>query len=173
MKPIHMISNRLLAGLLLCILPSCAGHMDRDTLVAGGATSSYRTGAPVTANVNGGSPASSVLANVSNEDFKYALETSLVKSGMFRSVGRGGYQIEALITSIDQPMVGISMTVDMEVSYAVKKAGAVIWRKNITSSYTAPATAAFVGAERMRKATEGAARENINSLIRELEKRRP
>lgn len=173
MKPLRIIANSLFAGFLVCLLPSCAGRMDRDTLVAGNTTSSFRTGAAVTANVNGGNPASAVLANVSNEDFKYALETSLVKSGMFRSVGSGGYQIEALITSIDQPLAGISMTVKMEVSYAVKKGGAVTWRKNINSSYTAPATAAFVGAERLRKATEGAARENINLLIRELEQSRP
>ncbi len=135
------------------------------------ATASSRTGLPVTAIVTGGTPRSEVLANVTNEDFKEALETSLVKSGLFKSAGSGGYRVEAFITSIKQPMVGISMTVGMEVSYVLKKGGSTVWTKSIKSSYTAPMGEAFVGAVRVRKATEGASRENIAELIRSLDQK--
>lgn len=154
---------------LACLLASCAGSMDTAALSPTGVTSSRRTGQPVSATVSGGAARSAVLANVSNEDFKQALETSLVQSGMFKSAGSGGYQVEAFITSVEQPMAGISMRVNMEVSYALKRGAATVWRKNIKSTYTAPMGEAFVGAVRVRKATEGAARENIASLIRALD----
>ncbi len=160
-------------GILSCLLVSCAGSMDTAALVPANATAAHRTNQPVRAVVSGGGARSSVLANVSDEDFKQALESSLVKSGMFKSAGGGGYQIEAFITSVEQPLVGISMRVSMEVSYALKRNGSIIWRKSIKSTYTAPLGEAFVGAVRVRKATEGAARENITALIHALDEKRP
>ena len=157
---------------LACLLASCAGSIDTAALVPAHVVASHRTGQPVSAFVSGGGPGSAIIAPISNEDFKQALETSLVQSGMFKSAGSGGYQVEAFITSIEQPAIGISMRVNMEVSYALKRGGAVVWRKSIKSTYTAPMGEAFVGAVRVRKATEGAARENIAALIRSLDEKR-
>ncbi len=145
--------------------------MDTADLLPANATASHHTGQAVSAIVSGGSARSSIMANVSNEDFKQALESSLVKSGLFTRVGSGGYQIEAVIISVEQPLVGISMRVNMEVSYAVRRSGSSIWRKSIKSTYNAPLGEAFVGAVRVRKATEGAARENIASLIKALDEK--
>ncbi len=158
---------------LLCLLfVSCAGRMDPATLISS-TTAVHRTAKPISAKVLGGNPSSDVLANVSNEDFAAALESSLTKSGMFSRVGSGGYEVDAFIISVQQPAIGISMTVKMEVSYTLKKNGAVVWRKSLKSIYTAPVGEAFVGAVRVRKATEGAARENISQLIKELDQIRP
>ena len=63
------------------------------------------------------------------------------------------------------------MRVNMEVSYAMRRNGTVIWRKSIKSTYNAPLGEAFVGAVRVRKATEGAARENIAALIHSLDEK--
>lgn len=98
------------------------------------------------------------MANVSNEDFKQALESSLTKSGMFKSTSSGGYQIQASITSVEQLLVGISMRVNMEASYAMRRNGPVIWRNSIKSTYNAPLGEAFVGAVRVRNTTEGTTR---------------
>jgi hypothetical protein len=157
------------ATLASCFLVSCAGSTDTAAMMPVNAVASSRTGLPVTAVVSGGTPRSTVLANITNEDFKQALESSLVKSGLFKSVGSDGYVIEAFITSIQQPVVGISMTVQMEASYVLKKGGSTVWTKSVKSSYTAPIGEALVGAVRVRKATEGAARENIAQLIRSLD----
>lgn len=154
---------------LFCLLASCAGSMDTAALSPAHATASRRTGQPVNAAVSGGGARSSVLATVSNEDFKQALEFSLVQSGLFKCAGNGGYQVEATILSVEQPLVGISMRVNMEVGYVLKRGAATVWRKSIKSSYSVPLGEAFVGAVRVRKATEGAARENIASLIRVLD----
>jgi hypothetical protein len=158
-------------GILSCLLVSCAGSMDTAALVPANVTASHHTGRSVNAVVSGGGARSKVLANISDEDFKQALESSLVKSGMFTSMGSGGYQIEAFITSVQQPLMGVSMRVNMEVSYAMRRNGAVIWRKSIKSTYSAPMGEAFVGAVRVRKATEGAARENIATLIHSLDEK--
>jgi len=170
-RSIRSLTLAAASGFLTCFFVSCAGSTDTTAMMPVNATASSRTGLPVTAVVTGGTPRSEVLANVTNEDFKEALETSLVKSGLFKNTGSGGYRIEAFITSIKQPMVGISMTVGMEVSYALKKGGSTVWTKSIKSSYTAPMGEAFVGAVRVRKATEGAARENISELIRTLDQK--
>jgi hypothetical protein len=159
------------AGVLPCLLVSCAGSADTTAMTPQNAVASHRTGQPVIAEVSGGTPRSEILANITNEDFKQALETSLVKSGLFKSTGGNGYRVEAFITSIKQPAIGLSMTVGMEVSYVLKKGGATVWTRSIKSTYTAPVGEAFAGAVRVRKATEGAARENIKQLIQSLDQK--
>lgn len=161
-----------LVGISCCFLVSCAGSMDTAALKPAGASARNHTGAPVQAIVTGGAARSTVLANISNEDFKDALESSLVKSGMFKGAGGGGYQLYTTIGSIEQPLAGISMRVSMSVDYTLRRGGAVVWKKNIKSTYVAPLGEALVGAVRVRKATEGAARENIATLIRELDEKR-
>jgi hypothetical protein len=162
----------LFAGACCCLLVSCAGSADITAMSPANVSAVSRTGAPVQAVVSGGTPRSEILASVTNEDFKGALETSLVKSGMFKSAANGGYRLDAFIASIDQPIMGFSMRVNMEVNYSLSRNGAPVWRKSIRSSYVAPVGEAFVGAIRLRKATEGAARENISLLIRALDEKR-
>jgi hypothetical protein len=62
------------------------------------------------------------------------------------------------------------MTVKMEVSYTLKdtRSGSTVWTKDINSEYTAKASAAFAGVERLRLANEGAARKNIRQAITEM-----
>lgn len=170
-SPIKSILT-IFAGASCCFLVSCSGSADITAMSPVSAPAISRTGAPVRAVVAGGAPRSMILTSVTNEDFKGALETSLVKSGMFKSAGSGGYQLDAFITSIDQPMVGVSMRVSMEVNYSLSRNGNPVWRKSIKSTYVAPLGEAFVGAVRVRKATEGAARENISILIRSLDEKR-
>jgi len=162
----------ILAGAACCFLVSCAGSTEITAMSPANVSASSRTGAPVRAVVTGGTPRSKVLANVTNEDLKEALETSLVKSGMFKSAGNGGYQLDAFISSIDQPVMGFSMQVSVEVNYSLSRDGSPVWRKAIKSSYVAPVGESLVGAVRLRKATEGAVRENISLLIRELDGKR-
>jgi len=65
------------------------------------------------------------------------------------------------------------MTFNLDVSYSLRRGGASLWRKSIRSTYQALMGEAFAGAVRLRKATEGAARENITELIRQLNARKP
>lgn len=143
--------------------------MEIAALVPANVSVSRRTAQPLSAAVTGGATASNVFALISNEEFKQALESSLVKSGMFTNNREGGYRLDVAIVSVEQPLVGISMRVNMEVNYILSRGNSTKWRRNIKSSYSAPIGEALVGAVRVRKATQGAVRENISSLVHALE----
>ncbi|MEI7908127.1 MAG: hypothetical protein WCK77_00695 [Verrucomicrobiota bacterium] len=164
----------LASCLVVGMLASCASTTKREALSPGRVTVSHHTSQPIQAVVSGGSKMSALqLPGITNEDFQQALESSLVQSGMFTSTGSGGYRLEAFIANIDQPVFGFSMRVNMEVSYLLRRGGTTVWQKSIKSTYEASVGDAFAGPTRVRKATEGAARENIAELIRQLNTRRP
>jgi hypothetical protein len=154
------------------LLTGC-GSAQPDAMMPAGVTASHRSGKPIRAQVVGGAQKTPMGGpGITNEEFKLAIESSLVKSGLFQSAGPGGYQLEAFIADIDQPVMGFSMRVNMDVSYTLRRGGSTVWRKSIRSTYVAPVSEAFAGALRLRKATEGAARENIAALIRALDGQR-
>ncbi len=124
--------------------------------------------------VSGGQKTSAMgFAMISNEDFEKALELSLGKAGLFASVSDSAnahYELNAYIGRVSQPLAGFSMTVTLEVSYSLVESQShrAVWQKNISSTHTASAGEAFVGTTRLRIATEGAAKQNIEYLLREL-----
>lgn len=159
-----------LTSLLCCSLVSCTSSADENAMRPVGVTTSTRTSQPIQAMVVGGmQKAGQQGSGITNEDFKQALEASLIASSLFSHAGSGGYHLEAFIADIDRPAMGFSMTVELEVGYTLRKGGSTIWRKSIHSTYTAPVSEAFAGVVRVRKATEGAARANIEQLIRQLD----
>jgi hypothetical protein len=169
MKKIQASAVMGIVALTGCLLVGC-GSAKPDAMMPVAVTAAHRSGKPIQAVVAGGSQQTPIGGpGITNEEFKQALETSLVKSGSFQSAGPGGYQLEAFIADIDQPVMGFSMRVNLDVSYTLRRGGATVWRKSIRSTYVAPTGEAFAGALRLRKATEGAARENIVALIRALD----
>ena len=62
------------------------------------------------------------------------------------------------------------MTATIETSWTLTRLSdhAVIWQKSITTSHTAKTGEAFAGVTRLRLATEGAARDNIQDAITHL-----
>ena len=172
MKTLLRLATSGIVVLTGILLVGC-GSAKPDAMMPVGVTASHRSGLPVQAQVAGGSQQTPMGGpGITNEEFKLALETSLVKSGSFQSAGPSGYQLEAFIADIDQPVIGFSMRVNMDVSYTLRRNGATVWRKSIRSTYEAATGEAFAGALRLRKATEGAARENIVALIRALDGQR-
>ncbi|MDP3850364.1 MAG: hypothetical protein Q8Q59_07670 [Luteolibacter sp.] len=171
----NAITRFLMSGIISlsgCVLVGC-GSARPDAMMPAAVTASHRSGKPIQAHVAGGAEYTAMGGpGITNEEFKQALESSLVKSGSFQSAGPGGYQLEAFIADIDQPVMGFSMRVNMDVSYTLRRGGSIIWRKSIRSTYVAATGEAFAGALRLRKATEGAARENIVALIRALDGQR-
>jgi hypothetical protein len=158
-----------LMAMTACLLTGC-GSAKPDAMMPVAVTAAHRSGKAILAQVVGGSETTPMGGSgITNEEFKLALESSLVKSGLFSNAGPGGYQLEAFIADIDQPVIGFSMRVNLDVSYTLRRGGSTIWRKSIRSTYVAATGEAFAGALRLRKATEGAARENIASLIRALD----
>lgn len=110
------------------------------------------------------------MAQISDQAFKEAIVQAISQTGLFADIAEEDSADLVLYVSImntDQPAFGFSMTVNLEVYWKLmrKSDNSMIWQDTITSSYTAGATDAFSGAKRVRFATEGAARKNIEEAL--------
>jgi len=120
--------------------------------------------------VSGGKETASMGASqISDQAFAQALRDSIEKSGLFARVSPSGarYKLTGFIGKVDQPLIGFSLTVKMEVSYTLvdTQSGTTVWTKDIATEYTAKTGEAFAAVKRLRLANEGAARENIQQAI--------
>jgi hypothetical protein len=110
-------------------------------------------------------------SQVSSIDFRRALEISLENSGMFSRVLAGSkYRLTADMVRLDQPMIGIDMTVSSTVRYSLidMSSNKEVYGRVIQIGYTAKFSDSFLGAERLRLANEGAVKVNIQALIDDL-----
>jgi len=109
-------------------------------------------------------------SQVSSTAFRGALERSLDASGLLGGSNSAKHGIEATLRSLDQPLIGLDMTVNSNVSYAVRdlKTKEVWFEESIPASYTATMGDAFVGVTRLKLANEGSVRENIKAFIEEI-----
>jgi len=163
----------LMAGALF--LAGCTSPAQPEGMAASPALGGVRKSADgLGIQVSGGQETSSVgTPQISNGDFEKALELSFQKAGLFASAGPdtgARFQLSAYISRITQPLMGFSMTVTLEVSYSLldTKTHLTIWQKAITSQHTSTPGDAFAAVTRLRLATEGAAAENIEHLLREI-----
>jgi hypothetical protein len=105
-------------------------------------------------------------SNISNADLKAAIESSITKTGLFKTVvqGAGGdYDLTVTIVHLSKPSFGLTFTVNMEAGWVLTRAKdkSVVMRKSIQSSHTATFSDSAAGVTRLRLAVEGAARANI------------
>lgn len=153
-------------------LTGCATAANSDAMVAAPATAVHKSSSDVSVAVSGGKETSSMGASqISNDNFAQALRDSIEKSGLFTKVAdTGHYKLTAFIGRVDQPTLGFSMTVKMEVSYTLvdTSSGKTLWTKTVASEHTAKAGEAFAGIKRLRLANEGAARDNIEQALADI-----
>ena len=117
-----------------------------------------------------------MLYKITTFDLRQIVVDGLKHTQLFSSVyasdqKNADYTLTAHI--LGQPFVGgWSVTVALYVRYRIKRNdnGATVFNKRIQSVYTATISDGFQTVELLRKATEGAARENIKKLIEELSK---
>jgi hypothetical protein len=171
------LGTRSAAGAILiasaCLLTGCATGAKPEAMVAEKVAVAHQSNGDVSIMVSGGKATSSAGASqISDDAFAQALRDSITKSGLFRAVSASGgrYKLTAFIGKVDQPMMGFSLTVNMEVSYTLvdTESNKTVWSKNIPSAYTAKVSDAFAGVERLRLANEGAAKANIQQAITEM-----
>lgn len=110
---------------------------------------------------------------ISDTELKKALTDSIMKSETFSQVINGtvsDYLLMVSIFSTEQPVFGLSFTVKMEAGWTLKSVitGKTVWQEAIKSEHTATVGDAFVGATRLRLATEGAARNNISQGLSKI-----
>lgn len=164
----------ILAGALLAVslfFSGCATPSTSADMAVAPTMRVQTHAATVSVTVTGGHATSSVGASqISNEDFAQAVQQSIESSGLFAKIlpaGAADYNLAVFIVRLQQPMFGFSMTVTMEASWSLtrKSDHAVVWQKDLATTYTAKASDAFAGVTRLRLANEGAARANIAQAI--------
>jgi hypothetical protein len=154
-----------LAG-LAAVIGGCATPMAPQNMVPTTVATGKQHPGSVSVDVSGGADPAKTPFKISNDMLKQALTESITKYRTFSRVveGKGGdYLLTVQIFNLDQPLMGMSMTVKMEAGWTLKRAdgGATVWQETISSQHTTGAGEAFAGVERVRMATEGAARSNI------------
>jgi ABC-type uncharacterized transport system auxiliary subunit len=174
MKSIRALVMILIAAGAV-LLGGCSTPAQPNAMVATSLGAVAKHPESLSLNVTGGSATSAAGASqISNGDFASALSQSIERSGLFAKVIPAGqssaYHLEVAIVRLQQPMFGFSMTATIETTWTLTHLSdrAVVWQKAITTSHTANAGDAFVGVTRLRLATEGAARDNIQDAINQL-----
>ncbi|HWI13475.1 MAG TPA: hypothetical protein VNT02_04450 [Burkholderiales bacterium] len=123
-------------------------------------------------NVAGGSETNPLwISRVSNDAFRAALETSLKSASLLRTEGApADYELDAMLVGLDQPLIGVDLTVVCSVSYALSEArsGKRVYAKTVTTPFTAGMQDAFLAVDRLRIANEGAVRMNLRRLLTDL-----
>lgn len=115
--------------------------------------------------VSGGSETNPLwTAQVSNEDLKTALETSLAAAGYMGSDGRP-MTVTANMVELQQPLVGLNLSVTSRIQYTVSSGGRVVFNDTVAATGTATMSDAFAAVERLRIANEKSIQENIKAFL--------
>jgi hypothetical protein len=110
------------------------------------------------------------VSKVSTSGFKAALQASLAANGLAAPEDSCGFDLDARLTQLKQPFIGISMTVTGTVGYEVRRTGesAPQFETTVTAPYTATFGDSPIGFIRLKLANEGAIKTNIATMLREL-----
>jgi hypothetical protein len=157
----------VMTSLAVLNLAGCASPASHESMTPQNLTISKKHPSSVSVETKGGSETGAMdSSNISNAAFKAAIESSIVKSSLFKNVlqGKNGdYELTVSVTDMSKPLFGASFTVEMETAWSlVKKSdNSIAMRKVIKTAHTATMSDAFVGVTRLQLAVEGAARANI------------
>jgi len=157
----------LLASVAVVGLSGCASPASRESMSVQNLAVAKHHPYAVSVTTAGGSETGAMdSSNVSNEDLKAALESSIAQTKLFKTVvqGKGGdYELSVNVTQLNKPMFGTSFTVDLETGWSLVKVAdkSVALRKVVKTSHTATMGDSLVGVTRLRMAVEGATRKNI------------
>jgi hypothetical protein len=167
----------LIAVFVILVVSGCASGARSDQMSVFVDASITQAKTPLRNNVavkdvTGGKETNPLWAsNIGSAEFEQALEASLRSAGILSNGKQAGtHFLTAHLSKVDQPLLGLSMTVTATIEYILveRATGKNVYAKTITLPYTASFGAAFSGVERLRLANEGAAKANIKQLIDEL-----
>jgi hypothetical protein len=110
---------------------------------------------------------------VSNENLREALETSVLRYGIFSRVIQSSdtnYRLDVALLGLKQPWFGASLKVTAEMSWKLTDvhSGRILWQQDTTCPYTAAFGEALQATNRLEIANEGAIRENIKAGIEQM-----
>jgi len=174
-----MCSNRFWAWLFIAIaavgLAGCATSAKSTSMQAPDMKLDRQYSYSISVDVRGGRETGAFdSTNISNGEFKAAIEESIRKSGLFSSVVQPGseadYALTVMIAKFEKPVFGSSFTVNIDAGWTVIRSSdrTIVMRQLVRSSHTVPGSEAFIGAARLKMAVEGAAQKNIDQGLRAI-----
>jgi hypothetical protein len=172
------VSNKFLAASALVfsvsLLGGCASPTTSNGMTPVAIQTTTKHAKSISLLVSGGKETNSIgKSQISDETFTQSITDAINSSKVFSSVvqGKGAdYLLTVTMFNMNQPSFGTSFTVKMEVGWSLKRAdtSAVVWQESIKSEHTATISDAFVGVERLKLATEGAAKNNISQGLSKI-----
>lgn len=120
--------------------------------------------------VTGGSETNPLwMSNVSNGDFRTALEASLRGVNYLSDdPSKANLEVTASIVDLQRPMAGIDMSVTSKIRYTAKPVGGgpAVFDDTVAATGTAKFGEALLAVERLRKANEASISANITEFIK-------
>jgi hypothetical protein len=110
---------------------------------------------------------------ISNDNFDVAITETLIETKTFAKVHSeksGNYELSVIIFNVQQPTSGNSASVTLETGWTLtnRLTGDVVWQKALRSTYTASSDSDVTFVGRLKKATEGAAKDTIKQGVTEI-----
>lgn len=160
------------------ILAACATNaLPSQMSVKPGEVAALDAGAPgyhrfKVARVQGGGPTHPfLLSDVSDDDFRDALISSLAVTGYLDDdPSKADLELTASIEALERPIVALQPTVVSKVRYTVSPVGGgpPLFDDTLASSGSATLEESFLGPEPIRPANEAAMRANIAVFLQQL-----
>ncbi len=168
---------RLTALVLLswaCLLSGCATPAVSEAMIP--ETASIEKTHPYSVNVEvtgGRATEPTGTPQIANDAFDEAITETLIKAKTFAKVNdnkAGNYELRVIIFSVQQPSSGATASVTMETGWTLtnRLTGEVVWQQALRSTYTASSDSDITFVGRLKKATEGAAKDNIKQGVTEI-----
>lgn len=162
------------SALVIFGLAGCASSANKDAMIASDVQIAKKHDRSVSVRTGGGAETTAMdSSNVADADLKAAIEDSIIKTQVFKSVLQGkdaDYDLAVSIVRLEKPVFGLTFTVNMEATWVLVKQSdkSVVMRKSIQSSSTATFSDAAAAVTRLRLAVEGAAKRNIEQGLQAL-----
>jgi len=167
--------------ILAVILAACAAHIAGCALPAASSAMIPETAVnekthPYSVNVEvtgGRATEPTGTPQISNENFSEAVTETLSKTRTFAKVKSdrsGNYELGVIIFDVQQPSSEASATVTVETGWTLtnRLSGDIVWQKALRSTYTASSDSDVTFIGRLKKATEGAAKDTIKQGVTEI-----
>jgi hypothetical protein len=167
-KLFKLLSVAMLAGIISgCAAPADPTAMAPTQLQQTNVNPAYKSAIQISSVQGGKKTNPAWMSKISNDDFKTALESSLKNIGYYSNAGK--LQLDANLLEVKQPIAGFDLTVTTVIDYNLKRAdGRSVFRKVITTPYTAAFSDSLIAVTRLKKANEGSVRANIKAFIAAL-----
>lgn len=156
------------------VLAGCATGAHRENMTAAQFAPARKLPYSVSVDTRGGSETGATdSTNIADADLKAAIEDSIMKTSLFKTIvpGKGGeYELTVTITQLQKPLFGASFTVNLETGWSLVRASdkQVVLRRAVRSEHTASMGESLVGVTRLRLAVEGAVRKNIEEGLQSI-----